>query len=97
MNRNHFLMLGLVVLMLGIQLQIVDEYVLTEQATQIAAKAAGKEPGPVAQSASLFLPASGPTPLTQKTITPPDWLGWLFMSVGAVLVLHSFAMPRPNA
>lgn len=97
MNRNHFLMLGLVVLMLGIQLQIVDEYVLTDQATQVAAKVTGKAPGPEAQSASLFMPASGPAPLTQKTITPPDWLGWLLMSVGSVLVLHSFAMPRPNA
>ena len=97
MNRNHFLMLGLVVLMLGIQLQIVDGYVLTEKATQVAAKATGKEPGPVAQSATLFMPASGPSPITQKTVTPPDWLGWMLMSIGSVLVLHSFAMPRPTA
>ena len=37
-NRNHYFMLGLVVLALGIQFRFVDSYVLNEQATQVAAK-----------------------------------------------------------
>jgi hypothetical protein len=41
-----------------------------------------------------FFPAAGPLP--RKTVRPPEWLGWCFMSVGGVLILHSLAMPRPN-
>ena len=26
----------------------------------------------------------------------PEWLGWCLMSIGAVLVLHSLALPRPK-
>lgn len=25
---------------------------------------------------------------------PPEWLGWMLLSLGGVLVLHSLAMPK---
>jgi hypothetical protein len=37
--------------------------------------------------------ATGAAP--QKVIQPPDWLSWCLISVGAVLALHSLAMPKP--
>lgn len=96
MNRNHFFMIGMVSLMLGIQVHIVDSYVMTEKATQISSKILKEDAALNAESSSLFLPASGPDLVDQKTVTPPEWLGWLFMSIGVVLILHSFAMARPG-
>lgn len=96
MNRNHFLIIGLVVLALGIQIHIVDSYVLSEKATQTLAKIKGKDAEIKAQSASLFFPSSGPAALGKKEVETPRWLGWLLMSVGSVLVLHAFSMPKPS-
>ncbi len=90
LNRNQFFMIGLVILLLGIQIRLVDSYVLSEEATQFLAERAGKQQ---ALATSRLLPAAGP--LTQKVVTPPDWLGWALVSVGSVLILHSLAMPRP--
>jgi hypothetical protein len=33
----------------------------------------------------------------QKTIQPPEWIGWCLMSIGGVLILHSLAMRKPGA
>jgi hypothetical protein len=32
----------------------------------------------------------------RKVLQPPEWLGWAIISVGAVFVLHSLAMPKPS-
>lgn len=93
MNRHHFLMLGIVLLFLGVQFYLVDTIVLTEEVTKVMAKSAGKDTTAV-ETASLFVPGSDG--LTKKQVTPPTWLGWLLMSVGTVLILHSFAMPKPG-
>jgi hypothetical protein len=86
-NRNHYFMAGLVFLFLGIQLRLIDSYVLNEKVSKLVA------PKTSATSTGLLLPAIGPTP--RKVIRPPQWLGWALMSVGSVLMLHSFAMPKP--
>lgn len=96
MNRNHFFLIGMVFLMLGIQVHIVDSYIMSQKATQITSKILKEDAASNAESATLFLPASGPTYVDQKEITPPEWLGWLFMSIGVVLILHSFAMAKPG-
>ena len=31
-----------------------------------------------------------------KSLQPPEWLSWCLISVGAVLCLHSLAMPKPG-
>ncbi len=33
-------------------------------------------------------------PLVKKTIHPPDWIGWSLISIGAVLILHSWGMKK---
>ena len=46
---------------------------------------------------TLFATAAKNSPrAAQRTIRPPKWLGWAFLSAGAVLVLQSFAMPKPG-
>jgi hypothetical protein len=92
LNRNQFFFIGLVVLLLGLQLRFVSAYVLNPEATQFLAERTGETQ---AAAASFFTLASGPA-MTRKVVQPPEWLGWCLISVGAVLVLHSLAMPKPQ-
>ena len=47
--------------------------------------------------ATTFLPAFNvPPPPSQRVIKPPRWLGFMMISVGAVLMLHSLALPKPG-
>jgi hypothetical protein len=90
LNRNHYFMAGVVLLLLGIQLRMVDAFVLNETTTRFLSQRAG---GSTSAAASI-LPSIGPAP--RKTVRPPDWLGWALMSVGSVLVLHALAMKGPG-
>ena len=97
LNRYHFFILGVVVLLAGIQLRFVDSYVLNESATKFLAEKFGT-PGQETAS-SVMMPslelagpgASGPL----RTIKPPLWLSWALISLGSVLVLHSLALRKP--
>ncbi len=91
-NRNQWFMIGLVVLMVGLQLRFVQTLVLNEKATRWLTEHVGK---PHEQALVNFstLAAAGPTP--RKIVTPPEWLGWASLSVGSVLILHSLSMRRP--
>jgi hypothetical protein len=92
-NRNHIFMIGAVLLFLGIQFRVVESVVLNEHATTFLAKSMGSQAE--ASAVSLPTPFGGPAP--QKEIKPPSWIGWLMLSAGVVLVLHSLAMPKPGA
>ena len=91
LNRNQFFLLGTVILFLGIQFRLVDSIVLNERATRFLAERT-KSAGSM-DSLSQMFPAMGPA--AKKSLRPPQWLGWALVSVGAVLVLHSLAMPKP--
>jgi hypothetical protein len=90
LNRNQYFFIGLVVLLLGLQLLKVDNYVLNEDATQFLAEKFKKP----AEGQALSLVAQGTG--AQKVVKPPEWLGMCLIAVGAVLVLHSLAMPKPG-
>jgi len=93
MNRFHYFFIGLVVLFIGIELRMVDSFVLNERTTNMIADKTGSSPIGESNPLRVFMPASGPLP--RKTVQPPQWLGWALLSVGGVLVLHSLAMPKP--
>jgi hypothetical protein len=76
------------VLMIGLQVRYVSAYHLTPETTQFLAERTGQS-----ATASLVSVAGG-TP--RKVVQPPEWLSWCLISVGAVLCLHSLAMPRPG-
>ena len=95
LNRNHYLAVGTIVLLLGLQLRFVESVRLTKETTRFLAERFDKsteqvEPMPL--SALLSVPATGKS----KTIHPPRWLGWSLLSLGAVLVLHSLTMRKPS-
>ncbi|REK08965.1 MAG: hypothetical protein DWQ37_19060 [Planctomycetota bacterium] len=92
-NRNQYFLIGLVLLFLGLQVRMVESYVLNEKASRFVSDrltmlASNND------SDGAFMPAAGPKP--RHTLRPPVWLGYALISVGAVLVLHSLAMRRPG-
>jgi hypothetical protein len=92
-NRNQWMMIGLVILALGIQFRMVDSFVLNAKTTEIIAKRLHKNDA----VATTFMPAFNVSaPPSQRVIKPPRWLGFMLISVGAVLMLHSLAMPKPG-
>ena len=90
MNRHQMYMAGLIVLMIGLQLRSIESIVLNEHATQFLAE----------KMESMDMASSAPTmfaarvPIVKKVVTPPRWLGWSFLSIGGVMVLHSLAMRK---
>ena len=89
-NRNQYLFVGLVVVFLGLQFRMVESYVLNENASRFLVE---RIPA-LAKSDNNLMPAVGPTP--KRTLKPPPALGYAVLSVGAVLILHSLAMRRPD-
>ena len=91
LNRNQFFFLGLLVLLIGLQVRYVSAYVLNPQATKFLAERTG-----TSAATSSMLTAFGDVTGARKVVAPPEWLSWCLISVGAVLCLHSLAMPKPS-
>ncbi len=92
-NRNQWMMIGLVVLALGIQFRMVDSFVLNEKTTEIIAKRLNKTD----TVATTFMPGLvSSAPVSHRVIKPPRWLGFMMISVGVVLCLHSLVLPKPG-
>lgn len=90
LTRNHYLIIGVVLLFMGIQLRYVKTVVLNEPTTKWVNQQFGV-PQPPASAG--ILAAVGPAP--KRQVEPQPWLGWALMSVGGVLILHSLAMTKP--
>jgi hypothetical protein len=91
LNRNQFFFIGLVILLLGLQVRYVSAYHLNPKATQFLADRTGQS---TSFSNTFFAMAGAAGP--RKVLQPPEWLSWCLISMGAVLCLHSLAMPKPG-
>lgn len=91
LNRNQFLFFAVLIALIGVQLRLVSTYVLTPEVTRFLAERAQANGDPAAAVAT-----SVPGMLPEKVISPPEWLGWCLISVGAVLFFHSMTMPKPG-
>jgi hypothetical protein len=94
-TRNQYFFAGVVFLFLGIELLSVDCFTLTPEFTQFLAERTGHPMAAVsATTQSLFQSDSPPI---QKSVFPPPWIGWMLLSLGSVLVLHSWGMQKPGS
>lgn len=96
-NRDHYLMISMVLLLFGIQLRLVDTYVLNEKTTTfIAEKMAKRE---VASNTMITLASLTPGAIQseeRRKLQPQRWIGWSLVSVGGVCVLHSLILRKPE-
>jgi hypothetical protein len=79
MWRALALAIGISFCILGAECLVIDKAVLAESRTVAA------ETGPLGQ------PASAETP---REIEPPEWAPWGLISLGAVVMLYSFTIPK---
>ena len=93
-NRNQYLLAGLVILLLGAQFRAVESFTLTPDCSQFVAKQL-KKTG-VAKARPAVAGPVGAVGGVGRAIQPPEWLGWALVSIGGVLILHSLAMRRPG-
>lgn len=89
-NRNQYFMVGIIILLLGLQLRAVNSYVLNEEATQLLAKTTARQPS----TTETLVASIAPGQMNRKVIRPPEWCGWCIASIGAILILHSLALKK---
>jgi hypothetical protein len=93
-TRYQVFLVGVVLVLVGLELRTVDSFVLTPKATKFLAEQIGH---PVVLASSAVGSITGAeAPLPPKVVTLPDWPGWFLISFGVVLVLQSRAMPKPG-
>jgi hypothetical protein len=86
-NRNQFFMAGVFVLLLGIQFRMVDTITLNDKTSKFLA---------ARSSSTVGSSLTSITGVPKQVLHPPTWLGWAFVSAGAVCILHSLAMKKPG-
>ncbi len=93
-SRNQFFFAGLLCLLIGGQFRMIESVELKPSFTQFLAERTGHPLASV--SAATQTMTQSEEPIAKKTIVPPDWLGWSMLSIGSVLVLHSWGMKKPG-
>jgi hypothetical protein len=93
-TRNQYFLAGLVLLFLGVEFRSVESMQLTSEFTQILARQTNHPAVATTDAVDSLLGTN--TKLPPKTVVPPEWIGYSFLSLGAVLILHSLAMQKPG-
>jgi hypothetical protein len=92
-TRNQWYLAGLVLLFLGIEFRLIETVELTPEFTQFLAERSNHPLAAVgATTQSILMPDK---PVAKKSFQPPEWIGWSLLCAGLVLVLHSWALPKP--
>ena len=81
MMRTVFFSIGLFVALVGTSLLFIDKIVLTAKVDDDS-------------SSNLRGFFTGINSDRQKVVDPPDWVAFNLMSVGAITVLYSVALPK---
>ncbi len=92
MDRNRYFLAGVLLILLGIQFRLVESFVLNEPATRALARISRNSPVSASDTQTAFFMNLHPHPT--KRIEPPRWIGLALITVGAVISLHSIAMPK---
>ena len=94
MTRYHLISYGIILLLFGLQFLAFDSFVLTENASKVYYEKIERKQDPDIREVNRVVSATTPVPFARKTVKHPQWLGWPFVSIGAVLVFQSFVMRR---
>jgi len=81
---------GLVLLLLGLEFNMVETFQLNAKFSQFLAERTGHPMASVSATTQTLFQTDNPP--VQKTWAPPEWLGWSLISIGSVLILHSWGM-----
>ncbi len=92
MYRNRYFLVGILLILLGLQFRMVESFVLNERATETLARVT--KSGPVADNSGVGSMISFVYPNPKKRVRPPRWLGLAMLAVGAVITLHAFSIPK---
>lgn len=82
-NRQHLLLAGLLLFLLGMQFRLVESFTLNERSSRFVAAQLG-DGGQRQTLAWQGMPL-------RKVVEPPRWLGLALMSVGAVLTAKALS------
>ena len=93
-TRNQYYLAGLVLLFLGIQFRMIETVEFSPEFTQFMAERTGHPLAAVNAATQSLTQAE--RPMVKKSVRPPEWVGWALLSFGSVLILHSWAMKRPD-
>lgn len=91
MKRNRYFMIGVLLLLLGLQFKFVHSVVLNEPSTRVLAKFASDTPLAAQDMATNVYMNVHPSP--KKRIEPPKWIGWILLTAGGVIFLHALILP----
>jgi hypothetical protein len=91
-TRNQYYMAGLVLLLLGIQFRMIESVELKEQFAKFIAERTDHPLISVSAQSPILAPMAGAA--VNRELHPPEWIGWMLLSLGLVLMLHSLAMPK---
>lgn len=93
-SRNRYFMIGVLLVMFGLQFRVVQSFVLNEPTTRTLMKL-NKDSSVASNSpdlAGLIQEVAVPKPT--KKVEPPRWVGLALVALGAVITLHAVAMPK---
>ena len=91
-TRNHYFLIGILLILFGIQFRLVDSFVLNERCTRVLDRVMRKSQVASNDPMSAFVMRVYPNPT--KHVRPPRWIGAALVVSGIVVSLHSFALPR---
>ena len=92
--RNRYFLLGVLLILLGIQFRMVESFVLNDRATRTLARVT--KTTPVADNSSMNSIMAYVYPKQTAKIEPPRWLGLALIAVGSVVSLHALSIPRSS-
>jgi hypothetical protein len=90
-DRNRYFMFGVILFLLGLQFRVVETFVLNESSTRALHRFA--QNSKIASNNALtnaYVEMGG----ARKSVNPPNWLGFVLLTVGGVMALHAMALPR---
>ena len=93
-SRNQYFLMGLLLLLLGVQFLLTETFVLNPHVTAYLAEKTNHPAAALNATTAAFAPAIERA--GTKTIKPPDFVGYLLSSLGVVLILHSLGMKKPG-